>query len=292
MNPSNLVERWQLVQAINADSELKGSALKVAVALMGFVNSQTGECYPTFEKIMAACHVSKATVVRATQTLESRGWVAIERDVGGDRESNRYHFAFDRIREGGSRALAVPEAPDVADGPEIHGIKIEPCSDVHGVKSEPSTVSNFSVHGLKMTPELEEDNSIKETQESLFGEEGLQEGKPFDLEAWFEQQWWPQYPLKVEKIAAKKLIRAIIEGRCRDGLKATPQELLAGVMRYAAAMTGKERRYIKHPTTWLNKGCWTDEHAEPAGFDGRAAARTEAVWSAINTMPARNRRAG
>src|SRR5208337_4075576 len=143
------------------------------------------------------------------------------------------------------------------------GIKIEPCSDVHGVKSEPSTVSNFSVHGLKMTPELEEDNSIKETQESLFGEEGLQEGKPFDLEAWFEQQWWPQYPLKVEKIAAKKLIRAIIEGRCRDGLKATPQELLAGVMRYAAAMTGKERRYIKHPTTWLNKGCWTDEHAEP-----------------------------
>lgn len=143
-----------------------------------------------------------------------------------------------------------------------------------------------------MTPELEEDNSIKETQESLFGEEGLQEGKPFDLEAWFEQQWWPQYPLKVEKIAAKKLIRAIIEGRCRDGLKATPQELLAGVMRYAAAMTGKERRYIKHPTTWLNKGCWTDEHAEPAGFDGRAAARTEAVWSAINTMPARNRRAG
>src|ERR1700730_8244582 len=153
MNASSLLERWQLIQAINAAPELSATAVKIAVSLMGFVNSTTGACYPNFEKIMAACHVSKATVVRATQMLESRGWVAIERDVGGDRESNRYHFAFDRIREG-RRAVAVPKAPDIADGPEIHGIKIEPCSDVHGVKSEPSTVSNFSVHGLKMTPAM------------------------------------------------------------------------------------------------------------------------------------------
>jgi hypothetical protein len=96
----------------------------------------------------------------------------------------------------------------------------------------------------------------------------------------------------VEKIEAKKLTRAIIEGRRRDGLKATPQELLAGVIRYAAVMTGKDPRYVKHPTTWLNKGCWTEEHAERAGFGGGASASTEAVWSAINTMPARNRRAG
>jgi hypothetical protein len=82
------------------------------------------------------------------------------------------------------------------------------------------------------------------------------------------------------------------QGRRRDGLKATPQELLAGVIRYAAVMTGKDPRYVKHPTTWLNKGCWTDEHAEPGGFGGRASASTNAVWSAIDAMPARNRRAG
>jgi hypothetical protein len=67
-----------------------------------------------------------------------------------------------------------------------------------------------------------------------------------------------RYPRKVEKIEAKKLTRAIIEGRRRDGFKATPQELLAGVIRYAAVMTGKDPR----------------------------------VWSAIDAMPARNRRAG
>ena len=92
--------------------------------------------------------------------------------------------------------------------------------------------------------------------------------------------------------AYPRLARAIIDGRRSDGLKATPQELLAGVIRYAAAMTGKELRYIKYPTRWLDRGCWTDEHAERAGFGGRASTSTEAVWSAINTMPARNRRAG
>jgi hypothetical protein len=57
-------------------------------------------------------------------------------------------------------------------------------------------------------------------------------------------------------------------------------------------MTGKDPRYVKHPTTWLNKGCWTDEHAEPGGFGSRASDSTNAVWSAIDAMPARNRRAG
>ena len=52
----------------------------------------------TFEKIAACCHVSKRTVATATYDLERRKWVKIVRDEGGDRESNRYFFAFDRIR--------------------------------------------------------------------------------------------------------------------------------------------------------------------------------------------------
>jgi hypothetical protein len=72
MNLSNLVERWQLVQAINADPALTASAKIVAVSLMGFVNSKTGECFPSFEKIAASCHVSKRTVATATHDLERR----------------------------------------------------------------------------------------------------------------------------------------------------------------------------------------------------------------------------
>jgi hypothetical protein len=288
MNLSNLVQRWQLIQAINADPALTASAKIVAVSLMGFVNSKTGECFPSFEKIAARCHVSKRTVATATYDLERRKWVKIVRDEGGDRESNRYFFAFDRIR------VNVQEACDEGMAAEFHSENFSPCLEGHGAKSALSMVQNSSVHGAKSAPKLEEDNSFKGTQEppSPNVDGALPEIPVFDFDAWFEQEWWRQYPRKVEKIEAKKLTRAIIEGRRRDGLKATPQELLAGVIRYAAVMTGKDPRYVKHPTTWLNKGCWTDEHPEPGGFGGRASASTNAVWSAIDAMPARNRRAG
>src|SRR5438034_986907 len=86
-----LAERMALIHAINADPELSASAVAVALALMSFVNSKAGECFPPFEGVMARCRVSKKTVATATQDLERRRWVAIERDEGGDRETNRYH---------------------------------------------------------------------------------------------------------------------------------------------------------------------------------------------------------
>ncbi len=158
-NPSTLAERMDLIQAINADPELSASALAVAVALMSFVNSKTGECFPSFENIVARCHVSKRTVSTATQDLECRGWVAIERDSGGDREANRYHFAFDRVRKGGLVA-----GPDASASSEIHGENFAPCSDVHSAESVPNTEQNSPVHGEKFAPVLQEDNSLKETQ--------------------------------------------------------------------------------------------------------------------------------
>jgi hypothetical protein len=162
-NPSTLPERMDLIQAINADPELSASAVAVAVALMSFVNSKTGECFPAFEDIMARCHVSKKTVATATQHLEHRGWVAIERDGGGDREANRYHFAFDRVRKGGAIAAAPSEGPTSG---AFHGETFTPCSDVHGAKSTSSMVQNQPFHGENFTPVLQEDNSLKGTQDA------------------------------------------------------------------------------------------------------------------------------
>ncbi|MFZ1088338.1 MAG: helix-turn-helix domain-containing protein, partial [Xanthobacteraceae bacterium] len=237
MNPSTLLERWLLTQALNADPKLSASAKSVAVALLGFVNSKTGECFPPFEKIAARCHVSKRTVARATRDLEWRGWVRIERDEGGDRNSNRYHFAFDRIRRS-SEAFKPSEAPEKSGAESMfHGENLSPCSEVPGAKSAPSMVPNPTVHGAKSTPELEEEleegNSIKRAHDYRFDSDQLPETPPFDFERWWTQKFWPQYPLQVDEIAAKKLCRATIEGRRGDGLKATPDELVAGELRFA-----------------------------------------------------------
>ena len=42
----------------------------------------------------------------------------------------------------------------------------------------------------------------------------------------------------------------------------TPETLIDGARRYAAycRKDNREREKIKHPTTWLNNGCWDDEY--------------------------------
>lgn len=73
--------------------------------------------------------------------------------------------------------------------------------------------------------------------------------------------FWQAYPIKVGK------------GRARlaydKALKTTdPATLLVAVERFAAETAATERRFIPHPTTWLNAERWTDEPPEaprPAG---------------------------
>src|SRR5438093_8361069 len=101
MNPSTFQERRMILEAICSDRTLPGNALKLAMTLMAFVNAGSGKCCPTQRTIRARCHLSRNTIDAMGRALEVRKWMRIERDVGGDREANRYHFAFDRVREGG-----------------------------------------------------------------------------------------------------------------------------------------------------------------------------------------------
>jgi hypothetical protein len=67
-------------------------------------------------------------------------------------------------------------------------------------------------------------------------------------------EFWVVYPKKVDKLKAEKLYATIIKTQ-----RATAADLLAGAKRYAVAKAATERRFIKHPTTWLNAGAWLDE---------------------------------
>lgn len=38
---------------------------------------------------------------------------------------------------------------------------------------------------------------------------------------------------------------------------------MVGIQRYAAEVAGREAKFVKHPSTWLNGTCWLDEPAAP-----------------------------
>jgi len=71
-------------------------------------------------------------------------------------------------------------------------------------------------------------------------------------------EWYRQFPRhKAPKAAAVAYKRIVDSGR------ATPEELLAGAMRYAAEQRYTPPTKIKHPASWLNAECWLDEPDKP-----------------------------
>jgi hypothetical protein len=72
--------------------------------------------------------------------------------------------------------------------------------------------------------------------------------------------FWAVYPRKESKQGAKDKFGKLRKG----GLDA--QVLVDGAKRYAdyCVQVGRDREKIKHPTTWLNQGCWDDELAVQA----------------------------
>jgi len=74
--------------------------------------------------------------------------------------------------------------------------------------------------------------------------------KMFDL-------FWEAAPKKVGKQHALKAFKAAIK-------TTDPAVLIDGMKGYASIcqQKGTEPQYIKHPTTWLNGGCWEDEADE------------------------------
>lgn len=98
-------------------------------------------------------------------------------------------------------------------------------------------------------------NTIKEEKEKKeIKKENTKRKKSFSNE--FEE-WWKECPKKVSKDDAFRKFNTILAGNI-----ATFDELMAGIKRYSehCREENTENHYIKHPSTWLNQGCWKDEY--------------------------------
>ena len=66
-------------------------------------------------------------------------------------------------------------------------------------------------------------------------------------------EFYDLYPKHKGRDAAARAFAKVIE----RGVDA--QDLVNGAKRYRVEVTGKDPKYVKHPATWLNQGCWQDE---------------------------------
>lgn len=70
-------------------------------------------------------------------------------------------------------------------------------------------------------------------------------------------EFWAAFPRRLDRRAAEKAWRAAMNRG------ADPNLVISAARGYAVAKLSSEKRYIKHPATWLNAGAYDNEH-EPA----------------------------
>ena len=70
------------------------------------------------------------------------------------------------------------------------------------------------------------------------------------------EAFWKAYPRRVGKGAARKAYEKAIK-------IATPDEIMAGLIRQLAYYATREQQFIPHPSTWLNGERWDDEPQIP-----------------------------
>lgn len=85
-----------------------------------------------------------------------------------------------------------------------------------------------------------------------------------DVDAWFAE-WYLMYPRKAGRQAARTKYGTVVK-------RVGHEVLLTGLRRYLDELKCRpvEKEFIKHPATWLSKGCWEDEYDAPRPDQDRA----------------------
>jgi hypothetical protein len=77
---------------------------------------------------------------------------------------------------------------------------------------------------------------------------------PDDWPENYGEVFWAAYPRKRDKQDAIKKLAELRKKRI-----VSFAALMKGVEQYAESERNSEPRHIKYPSTWINKGCWTNE---------------------------------
>jgi hypothetical protein len=237
---------WIAAMLATSESALDWRAKVTATRIALHHNIETGQCDPSIIGLAAGCGVSENTIRSAIKTLEATGWVRVDRSRG------RHRNAFQ---------LLTPTLQT--------DCRVEPFKHVEGLDHDqpfnnrvPNPSTNSPNPSTCLHPNSESITAKRTAKRDSDSPPrlDLQGGDRVDpIETSFEI-WYQQYPKRAAKAAALKAYRAVIIKKL-----ATPEELLAGAMRYAAERSGQDPKYTKHPATWLNSACWADEPAKPAG---------------------------
>lgn len=312
-------DKMMFIEALLRDPDVTPAGKVVGARLMIYFNTATGQCNPSYATLASECGLSRRAVLDAMASLERTGWFAVDRagNVEGVRtptntfkpDWGRFDSANSAPGEGADNSLGGADialgqckiftgegansAPGVsANSAPKHKKKIEHRNLEHrnlNTNARPS--GSLTDHAPRTIDGPAEQSScdddcptlplaIIEPSRAVTRANARRSPSSVGLETFPE--WYAQFPRKVSRGNAEKAYAKIIKSG-----EATPAELLAGAMRYAAAVAGTEPRYIKHPASWLNAKGWLDE-PEPQSWRSDPPSRADSAIQGITDYLIRN----
>ena len=210
------------------DPRVSHLEFRLAYLISGYLNQTTGDAWPSQPRLAKELGVSTRSVQRCLDALVDLGHLRVEVGRGRNR-TNRY-------------------APTENTTP-TSSFKVENTTPVSPLEAEKhDTRVAFS----EKTRHLGQENTTLVSEKHDTGVVGIsfsntsKKNTRIDISAGFDE-FWQAYPKRVARGKAEKAYQSIIKNK-----KATPEELLAGAMRYAAERSGQDPQYTKHPASWLN----------------------------------------
>lgn len=180
-------------------------------------NSETGDCFPSINRLAVLCEMSRRSVETHITALEDQGLlkrISQYRDTGG-KTANSYLL-------------------------ELTGT-LENLDDAQNLRMGSAKSAHGDTQNLRM-------NNL--VRRNLGKNKNININTTYQTITEFEK-WWDIYPRKVEKYKAATLFSKI-------RLEVEFDALIEATKKYAEAVKGKEKKFIPHPTTWLNGRRWND----------------------------------
>ncbi len=205
--------------------DMPSSVKLVAVRLADYANDDGSNVYPGVERLADECGISQRSVQRHLRHFENLGILVVVANAGGGRgRATEFRIDVERVTQ-----LCRP----------LKNKRVTPRAQ--RVTTETERVTTATVKGdTHVTP------LVKEPSREPSGDNLTRDFREF----------YAAFPRKIGPDDAEKAYRVARK-------RASHDEIMAGTIRFAASVQGKDPQYIKTPGPWLRAGRWADEPDPP-----------------------------
>lgn len=212
-------------------SELSSSA-KLCWARLAQYAGENGKCFPGQEKLAEDLGLSKIRVIQLIKELEEKQFIEIERPTGKDRlfhKNNQYFFLLHPIFKNHFTSGHIERYTSGG---------IERYTSINKI------IINKDNH--KLLP-VDADASDKLITLGKF------------------EKFWKLYPRKVDKGKALTTWKRLCQRPPKD--KPTWKVIKLALLKQANTPRWQDKKFIPHPTTWLNQSRWLDDPEQMINYN-------------------------